>query len=74
MVYHDLYLIVTALDIYLFEIDSISKDHKKMFKKSIVYNKNKKNKYNKDDKLIQFKLSSIPHNCHSLWYVYKIYF
>ena len=65
----DLDLIVTALDVHSFEMDSVNKDHKKMFKKSIVYNKKRKNRRNRDDKLIDLKLDAIPTNCHSLWFV-----
>ena len=64
----DLDLIVTALDLHSFEMDSVNKDHKKMFKKSIVYNKNRKHKDCDDDKWIDLKLREIPANCHSLWY------
>eukprot|EP01084_Bolivina_argentea_P208469 355410_1 len=67
----DVDLIVTALDIYSFEMDSVNKDHKKMFKKSITYSKANKNKNN--DKLIHFKLDSIPENCYSLWFIINAY-
>lgn len=67
----DLDLIVTALDVHSFEMDSVNKDHKKMFKKSIVYNKNAKRMNRKDDKLIDISLDSLNRNhanCHSLWF------
>eukprot|EP01084_Bolivina_argentea_P284327 487256_1 len=63
----ELDLIVTALDIYSFEMNSINKHNKKMLKKSIS-NKTK-NKTKNDDKLVHFKLDLIPENCHSLWFI-----
>ncbi len=50
-------------------MDSVNKDHKKMFKKSITYSKPNKN----NDKLINFKLDSIPENCYSLWFIINAY-
>eukprot|EP00484_Ammonia_sp_Unknown_P026487 CAMPEP_0197030284 /NCGR_PEP_ID=MMETSP1384-20130603/9547_1 /TAXON_ID=29189 /ORGANISM="Ammonia sp." /LENGTH=619 /DNA_ID=CAMNT_0042459599 /DNA_START=29 /DNA_END=1888 /DNA_ORIENTATION=- len=69
----DLDLIVTALNTYSFEMGSVNKDHKKMFKKCIVYNKHRKHKHNKDDKSIDFRLDAIPADCHSLWFRINAY-
>mmetsp|Transcript_34648 Transcript_34648/g.56475 ORF Transcript_34648/g.56475 Transcript_34648/m.56475 type:complete len:318 (+) Transcript_34648:43-996(+) len=69
----DLDVVVTALDVHSFEMGSVNKDHKKLFKKSLVYNKNKKNRKNKDDKCIQLKLDAIPTQCNSLWFRINAY-